>query len=109
MQDIAALVSEIEAAVQALPSGADQPVSAADLAGLGEQQFVGWRQTVSSQAEGDLRDRVMWALLGAERHVRAMRSAGAGDQASAARLRLEAAVRALREMLPILERPPSPT
>jgi hypothetical protein len=106
--DIAALINEIEAAVAGLPreaGGSDEPRQLADLS----DRFVAWRRVVSGHQDGILRDRAMWALLGAERYLKGARELdAAGVDASAARIRLEAAVRALRAMHPVLEAPPEP-
>jgi hypothetical protein len=105
---IEALIIEIQAAVEGLargPEAAAEPGRLADLSG----RFVGWRRVVSAQQEGSLRDRAMWALLGAERYLKGAREIDpVGVDPSAARLRLEAAVRALRAMHPMLEVPPEP-
>jgi hypothetical protein len=102
--DLEALIAEIEAAAARL-DGAPAPAGVPPLLA---DRFAAWRQVVSEHREGDLRDRVIWALLGAERHIRAMDGlAEPVADARAAGVRLAAAARALREMRPAREDPPS--
>lgn len=103
--DIDRLVEEIEAAVARLAgsSPAGRPRTAETLGA----RFAAWRQAVAEHRDLHLRDRAIWALLGAERHLRAMQGSSDNDaDAHAARVRLEAAARTLREMAPPY--PPDP-
>lgn len=102
--DLGALIAEIEAAAARL-GAAPAPAGEAPLLA---DRLAAWRQVVSEHREGALRDRVIWALLGAERHIRAMDAlAEPAADAHAAGVRLAAAARALREMRPAREEPPS--
>jgi hypothetical protein len=107
--EIEAVVREIEAAVHRLPSRPEEAADARHLAELCDRLAV-WRRVVSGHQDGLLRERAMWALLGAERCLNGPRRLNSpGVDAFAARVRLEAAARALRDMSQRLEAPPEPT
>lgn len=93
-----ALVAEIESAVSALgdPGHLDDRVRLATF----RDRLAEWRQATSAFAEGTIRDRAIWALMGAERYVSDSRElTPRGVDPAAARLRLQAASRALRALL----------
>ena len=96
-ENIAGVIAGLEAAIEELARGGSLPAGAS---------LAAWRRAVSTGPEGPARDRAMWALLGAERCAR--EAALDGGEATAARVRLEAALRALRGIAPIEEAPPDP-
>ena len=105
MNHLARLAAELEAAADRLPSDPDSSPAAQMLEEL-TARFADWRQRVLDMPEGELRDRVIWALMGAERHLRPERDVAARADAPGGRLRLEAAARTLREMMVTVDPPP---
>jgi hypothetical protein len=106
-RDSAALAAEIEAVAAALgdPGQLAQP----SMLALFRTRLDEWRRAAYALPDDPLRERVIWALLGAERYLSStVELAPRGLDPVAARLRLQAAARALRALLPAPEPPPSP-
>ena len=106
MNQLARLAAELEAAAARLPSDPETPPGAQMLEEL-TARLADWRATVRGMPEGELRDRVIWALMGAERHLRPERDVAARADAPGGRLRLEAAARTLRELMVTVDPPPA--